>query len=315
MAARRFSLLPGLPEADYRTDGGLANVRSWQARIVAGNSGDVPPGGWDRVGYVMVGKDADVLVPIGMSDEHSMGYEALAKLLRAHGVRAALSDFVAVPVPAACALFLNHDDDGRRLLPVVRRWREAGGPNNEVRGAYTRTPCLMFMDDLVERGGDIAVRRGVLAPYGDILVGRLRRLSDAADAWRAAPGDVRRERACLQAAGRVVALFDSFETRHYMALLGRDRYGYLDGLKADLAAWRGTGDLRALEEGIFGFDGLKNRVHNAVRAAVGRDDREAREVVEIFGDLDLALNLLSDLGLPAALRRADEDEDRAPPAP
>ena len=75
-----FAIPPKIAK-NYLAPGNLANVASWQARVMLANSGG-KRGEWDGVGYVLVSLDDNTIVPVARSDEHQTGYELLGWLKR-----------------------------------------------------------------------------------------------------------------------------------------------------------------------------------------------------------------------------------------
>lgn len=68
----------------------------------------------------------------------------------------------------------------------------------------------------------------------------------------------------------------------------------LDIMKAESLG--GEEGIKKLEQLFFGFDGFKNKLHNQIRKAISTTyDFERRDMLGIFGDLELANHLFGSL--------------------
>ena len=299
-AENGFRLFPGLPPQDYKL-GSLRDVAQWQAKIIVANSAneDRKPGMWDPVGYVMVSLTDDTLIPIARSDEHHAGYDLLHDLSNPPRrlKRKPLSglnpqDFVAV---YSCGPNYVYDERGlERLTEAARKWLAWGGPDCNVVGAYGSMEGLFgTFSDLVKHGLKMKGKNGSLSVVGKRVIKAFHDLGQIVSRRTMAERNGRdtsaMDRSIFSSATKLVQTV--MPILDYCWGILRDR----DELPGKVKAFVDAGDVAGLTDFIFGFHGLKNSIHQAVRDAIADPHGfDTGKITAIFGDLEMANGMLAD---------------------
>lgn len=289
-----FALPKGVPAADFVMPGSLGNLRNWRAKVQLNNQGtDLKRGAFDEVGYVMIDAAADELIPISRADEHHKGFDMLD--LKRRKWRIDPERFH--PVFGMSDYYLYNAAQIPEALAALGKFRAWGGPNLTVRGAYgDMRKVLTSFDGFLAAKGDVTVEPGKLAEVGAGFVARLdglrKALCEAMERPDAlAASRVRRE------ARRLHATFEASRA------LGRVYQGkeeddpFLTGWEALVEArdWRG------LDRAVFSHYGFKQRMHDGVRVTIANPRHVfGDDVLAVFGDLDLANDMLGRMGEPDA---------------
>ena len=294
-------LPPALSDADYETPGlpGLSKVMDWKARILFGKPKDIREKNKADVGYVMVNVKDDTVIPIARPDEHRRGYATLRDMAKKWKIDP--RDYR--PVFRHGPYYLDDVSEIPDALIVVRKWRDAGGPNLVVehRPRTGDNGQVLTMDDFLRAGGLIEVESRSLLPIGERFVRALENV--AAAIRRAGDGiDERKVAWSFASVDRLLAVIETHWSLSSTALKRWDDERFpIQGLRRDLEVWRSANDLRALENAVFGFGtdwvGLKRGVHDAVRSAlVEPEDWRSQGIAAVFGDLNFAFDRLGRIG-------------------
>lgn len=302
-------LPPGLDASDYRITDSLAGVRSWQARILTGNSArhGQTVGDWDAVSYVMAAvRGAPAFIPLACADEHNMGFDVLRSRARKWRIRTR-DFFPLLSCRGQTGLHIHEKEDVPDALEALRRWHAAGGPDLLVkvlppggRGGYRAIGSL----DFLAGNGTAVAGPGGLLPIGQRFVDRLNELAAAVAGvrspdrpWLLEPASLSANRRVMRAAQALAETICSVRMLATAAFWRRGG-GFSGGgtLGEAAAAWRAAldtavngDDFGAVERLVFTHDGVKNAVHMAIRAELAGD---IGHMAEIFGDLALANDLL-----------------------
>lgn len=73
--------IPEKIKQNYKINGDLGNARNWKAKVILANSGG-KKGEWDKVGYVMISLNSNYIIPVARADEHQTGHELIWHLKR-----------------------------------------------------------------------------------------------------------------------------------------------------------------------------------------------------------------------------------------
>ena len=329
-----MKLLPDhVPQDNYRMTGSLADVRSWKARIISGNSMTEEArgiGDWDEVGYVMIAMTGPVrVIPIARSDEHHRGADLLHDMAGAWRIDP--RDFFPV-YSAGTGVYLYSGDEIPTALKALERWFRLGGPDVLVTspGGNGLPRWKIGGRDFLDGKGTPVCGADGLLPLGQRLVDALARVRDAVAALRD-PADPRvfhdHRRAGVQGLARAAnAAVDLIQGEPGLLepLIRKDLQsrGYGNGgFQAACRAWLdrcarriGSGDTAEIEDLFFGHDrSVKNTIHMAVRAE--RAGKGSGGMADIMGDLDLADAALGRIspGLLADTARPDGGAPRSGP--
>lgn len=265
----------------------LKDIESWKARIIVGNSlgrDSVGIGEMDSVGYVHIGINTGTIVPISRGDEHHRGYDLVFDYIE-KGV---------IPDDLYYPLFHNGDYvDGYDpvALEAMKTWRRLGGPNFIIKNKSQRDskPFQVMVDDYIKMEGKISFEKGTLLPVGKEFIDYLSKISKMTTDFRK---NLKGEKHIYQAVYKFLSFYKTkmvrFETKDYKEFLN---------LVMEAEA---TGDivgLQKLEEVLFGFNGIKNKIHQSIRKALDPDSFsfQREEMEAIFGDLELANHLMGSI--------------------
>lgn len=275
--------------------GGLDAASTWTTKVWLGNSGTRDH---TEVSLVAFDPSTSTIVPIAASDEHRNGWE-LINYLEGKRVIPHLEWHI-------IDLRLNFVDtrdpqEAQATVALFRSWRRLGGPNTTVRSRYTQPGFLLSMDDFIAAGGAPADHQnlGTLAPTGVTLIKALESLSAAYT--RIHQGQRVPTKALARAGQATLTAFKHVQNAYILSYAGvQQATSALNTLE------EGT-DTQAFERAIFGFDGLKNQVHNALRE-YGQNQFKDRDLEDTFGNCQLALEEFNRLGSANPGKRASEPE-------
>lgn len=286
---RRFRLPAGANPDDFQIVGDLSQVSQWKARVFAGNSGDVPVGSFDGVGYVMISLRDATILPIALSDEHRNGFDVLCDY---HASRIATKPEHYFAIPARGAIY-RYDDGAastKRLLKAAAKWRSYGGENLVVIGSYDAKGLIGTIDDFLAADGILSVPAGELPPLGQRIVEALKTLQASLRASRLSMSHTV-TRAPITQARRLMHMLSPVACK---LSLSADFYKTAQRIDTAEAAE----DLGMIDDAIFGQRGIKNAIHNQLRAWERGTLREfaSEDLTDIFGgDPALAAGLFSAL--------------------
>jgi hypothetical protein len=278
IVASKLSVPKGVAKNVRGFDGTLANVKSWQAKIVLGNNlgKDKKKGGWDTVGYVMVNPTTGVVVPVACGDEHQTGTELLYHYqdlgyLNANGF---------VPMTTGFNYF---DMSDPTFLKVIKFWLDNGGPDGHVHDSRTREAGLM--SEWLAGAGKRIVEPGKLAAGGQAWI---EALEDFSKAWAKLPADREPDE------GLVKNLFDAAYAVRQIAY----DWHFMWGSPGDVIDRLFTAqDYKGLGDVVLGMSGTKNKVHGKLKELIADpNDYETQDFKNFFGDLGVAKAELDRLG-------------------
>lgn len=272
---------------NYQITDSLSDVLNWKVKVVIGNSRnekDPDVGDYDSVGYVHVGINLGTIVPIARADEHHRGYDLVQHLIE-KGL---------IPSDTYYPFFcINNDYVDRNdqiALQAMKIWRKLGGPNITIRNwRNDGTPFQLTMDEFIEKEGNIEINKGELFPFGQKLIDQLKEVSSLCIESRTNPLKEKQ----LYAKSVKTYLFyvkniDMCSESAVQEMLSKIENCKIKG---------GDQGIKDLEQLFFGFDSFKNNLHNQIRKALDPKSYsfEKRDMIQIFGDLELANHLLSSL--------------------
>ncbi len=282
-----FKLHPLCQPGNYQISDTLRDVNRWKSKILAGNSmtDGRKMGDWDEVGYVMISRFDNTLIPIARCDEHNMGGDLLHEMFRK-------SDIDPKSFTPMCdsGNFVYSQKDVEPLLIAGEKWLAYGGPDVLVRGSYDMSGLMMSLTNFVASKGQLVVRPDHLNPLGEEIYQGFVRTAEALREARDDEFNRRKAQAAFLAARDLLR----FLLRMRFGLPIK-RYADLDIAMQTLAAKQRENDIRGLEELMFGFHGVKNMLHNELREVLKAGDgysfnREKAEAV--FGNIALAVDML-----------------------
>ena len=285
--AAPFRLHPALDPAKYEIGPSLARVATWRAHCYSANSGG-RTGEMDEVGYVMISKTGDLIIPIARGDEHHRGYDLLYDL--SEEIPAIdPSDFV--PVWSRGNNYVYGRDEVPDLLNVIGKHLTYGGFDGLLIGSNDLRGRICTLSQFVTAKGLTDLKPASLAPVGTHLVSELTELAAKCATARKDPQSPDAPPA-FREAERLA--------RYLLACAGNVHGPDVDALQEAPRAIRillKARDVQGLEEMFFGPTGFKNGLHNAIRETLANRKRgqsawNDEKVEAVWGDLELARDML-----------------------
>lgn len=283
----KFILPAGLDPKNYVMTNSLGDIRRWRAKVYKANSGG-KVGAMDTVGYVMISRKDNTIVPIASGDEHHTGFDVLQYLARRH--KFDVKNYV--PVWAYGRNFIYDKSDVPILLQAFKKYLAYGGIDGPLKGTSEYHGKVVMISYFVEHHGDMTIAPHELAPIGKMIVNGLQSLAQAVQAANASTQRSVRAKAFVAAETflRHLDALIPFELRDIKDEQVQKALGSIRELKA-------ADDVDGLEQLLFGFHGIKNEMHNALRAAQkrmqnGTPDYEDSDRKGTWGDIDLAVDML-----------------------
>jgi hypothetical protein len=293
-----FVLDPALDPANYVMTNSLRGASKWKAKCYVGNNGDENIGKLIEIGYVMISKTSNRIIPICRDDEHHTGYDLLYDLQAGKYPYGKKSKKLAIDVEDYVPIFTlgnNYIYDKKDIpdyVNVLTRYLSYGGLDGMLKGASQMTGTQMHLSDFVARQGNISIEPQTLAPVGQKIVSTFTTLASNIQALGREPDPIKARKVFVEAAG-VLKYVDS---------LSMDLDVDSDVLKKTstrIKAAQKANDLQELQDAIFGFYGLKNTIHTKLKAlAKSAADGDSmgvfyyNRVKGIWGDVDLAIDML-----------------------
>lgn len=288
-----FQLHPALDADKYKITASLADIDNWRVYVYDGNSmGTNSPGRgqMDEVGYTMISKTTNHIIPIARSDEHHMGFDTL------HGLAHKNPSIITknfVPIFHG-GNYINAESEIPDYLNVIGKWLAYGGANGILEGARMSPRFAVSMKDFVASGGNITVEPGQLAAVGKAILAAYQSASEAIIAANANPEKKSAVNAAFLASMNVIKNFSSLG----FLVMGDFKMDDVRAAVPAITKLRAAGDLHGLMEFMFGFNSLKNTMHNNLRKLQKRRESGERDFFydekaqAIWGDIPLAINLL-----------------------
>ncbi len=288
-SSAKFRLHPALDPQKYQITDSMNRIRQWRAYTYLDNNAGKGKGKMDEIGYVMVSLTDNTIIPISRGDEHNMGRDLLYHLSRKLPILG--KDYV--PVWSYGNNYVYSADELPKWHIVLTKWLQYGGPDGLLKGSSDLRGTMLLSSDLVARKGSVSVSPGSLAPVGQKLYMGLVRLSQTILGLQQNPDRIKARAAFVEAArlGKMIHSM-SFE----LQVPGENA---IKEFPQRLKELQKLNDLPGLEGLVFGFSGLKNIIHTAMKrineqAKAG--DRMAiywlSDLRGIWGDVDLAIDML-----------------------
>ncbi len=237
-------------------------------------------GTMDDVGYVMICLTDNTIVPIARDDEHNLGWDMMHDL----GID---GDFI--PVYHGNN-YVHRTKDVEPFRAATKKWLSYGGPDGIV-NIYPgqREQGILSMKAFAKNGiKNMLPRKGHVSEAGMKIIGGFQTISDlmVEEMKRRDQGLPVRMTGIAQAC-RDLGNFLALVMKPYVFSMT----AALDFV-AEVEKHRKTADLDWFMNTIFGFHGLKNKIHQAMKEEIGIPSwAESRDV--FWGDRELAIDLLA----------------------
>lgn len=302
-----FRLHPALDPSKYEMPGSLANVKRWKAFCYVGNDCEEKDARtMQDVGYVMISLVDDTIIPIARGDENHRGYYLLHDFAsgeyatygrprsergrrpkRGPGLDIRPRDFV--PVWSGGTNYVYGPKDAEEMTQALAKWLAYRGRDGIVIGGNDLRGRALSSRDMVMRKGDFTITPGTLAPIGADIHARLEALSAELVRLGRHPSRPAMTKAFQQTAD----LMSTIEPFAYQIGVDHD---WRKEAKDRLRSIQKDGDSQGLWEFVFGFSGLKNRMHAYLRTETEANSVWSRDhLSSIWGDPHLAIDMLGRL--------------------
>lgn len=288
LAYENKSLLERIPDKikdNYQNlSDSLLNLENWKAKIILKNSNSdksVKKGHFDDVGYVLIGIQTGTIVPVARSDEHRKGWDLVHYLMNKK----------LVPDDNYFAIYNSSeyaDYNDPVAVQAFKTWRKLGGKNLVIKNNSSTDLFQVTMDDYIRLDGKIKIEKGELLPIGNQFINLLKQLAQLT--IEARKNDKKEKFAYKQA----LRVFEYYHQCIDIYMSDEKKQNFLARVSAAESLGGETGILD-LDLIFFGFDGLKNNLHNLVRDSLKKDlkHRSSNDLAtRVFGDLDLANHIL-----------------------
>lgn len=290
-AVATFRLHPALNPDNYVMTDSLGDYERWEAMTYLANStdsGPSPKGKLKPVGYIMISLKDDTIIPISRNDEHNKGFDLMYELEKKTKGAINADDFL--PIWSYGNNYIYSKEEAPELLIALTKFLSYGGPNGVLKGTSGMRGLAMSSKQFIAAGGEYEAKKHELSPLGAEVYADLQALSTAIQ--KASVSD---SRSLTGAAFQVAGVLLKLLARDRLLEKGID-FKAIEALKPQLRDLQKAGDLRGLEEMFFGFNGVKNVIHNSLRAALkDKTSWDSEELQSIWGDLDLAVDMLGRL--------------------
>jgi hypothetical protein len=287
----KFQIHPDLKDK-YKIKGDLGNVEKWKAKTILANSGG-KKGTWDNVGYVMISPKDNTIIPIARSDEHQSGYDLLYHLRNKYDIHAL--DYKPVYAIGNNYVDMNNQKEIDKYLKIFKKFRNMGGNNLQV-DSWDNISYHGTIDDFLKRKGTIGYKKGELSETGKNLISDLERLAKMLKKILTDP----------VASDKLIWMFN--DTTIDFLKRGFIKYPYpYDGLTeyigySEIDKWyeslQKATDYKLAEKVLFSMNGVKNKIHNAIRIEMKKSssERSKKKLESILGHLETAFKEFNRLG-------------------
>ncbi len=287
-AQSSFQLHPELDPSKYVMTSSLKDVNRWKAYCYVGNNGDDNLHQMMDTGYIMISLSTNYIIPIARDDEHHTGVDLLYDFVsgEADGKKRKIdiSDFY--PIWSKGNNYIFHEEDIEPLYKAAKKYLSYGGYDGPLKGSNNYRGITMHLSDFVNNGGKLELSPpGKLAPIGNRVYEILKELSDELTPLLGSSDRIKN----MKVFNKTLAMLKYFIPLSYeLGIDVKDRV-------AELKTLQKNNDMDGLEELVFGFRGIKNEIHIAIKKAykAGKKDYSYQIFSEVWGDLELANAMLA----------------------
>lgn len=284
-----FQLHPALDPSNYVITDSLSDVDSWKAMTYSANSGG-KKGVMADVGYIMIGLSTNAIIPMSRNDEHHQGWDTIWDLIEKKRMDIDTDDFVSIWPHGTN--YIYSPSETPKMLKALTKLLAYGGKDGILRGTNDMRNIAVTYSDFVKLKGKVVIKPGTLAPLGARIV----------EAYRALADKIALARNTDQRSVRAAAFVEALAViRMHMSLMLTLYVGTSDRLKEmtkQVGEMKKNDDVQGLEELFFGFNSLKNEMHNALREFKRKTDKGERDYFNedkmnsVWGDIGLAIDML-----------------------
>lgn len=279
-----FTLPSYLDPSKYHIVGDLRRVAQWRAYTYVANSGG-EVGQMDAVGYIAISLVDNTIIPIARGDEHHTGHDLLWDF-QDKPWKYPINPPDYVTIWPYGNNYLYNESDKKFWLPALKKYFEYGGKDGFLWG-YNGVGSTTLSHFLETGGNTDFTGKKTLAPIGQQIYNHLEKVALA----------LRNKESGDPIANRSAFIAATELAKYISDLWGKTGVDVstLKELPSKIRELKKEDDVQGLRELIFGFHGIKNMMHNRLREAMANDTWYRREMMEIWGNLDLAFHMLGSI--------------------
>lgn len=278
-------VIPEKIKKNYQISGNLSNVKNWKAKILLGNSmpENKKVGDWDEVGYTAISTKDNIIIPIARADEHQTGQELIYHLISKRLIPK--GDYVTI---FQGNNFIYNDDQLADAKIAYQKWLSYGKKNTRVE--QMGGGAAGFMTDFINANSlkDLTgtAKKGQLNAFGRELIKDLEEIAKMSVRVNKTenPDDIEKF--------NNMAL--DFFNNHYMSIIDMDLDINIKEKEESLN--KNFQDYKNTDQMFFGMNGIKNKIHMALRKANPKDKYVYNKLVQVFGDIAFAKKEFDRLG-------------------
>lgn len=282
-----FILNPACKPEDYQITDSFRDIKNWKSKsyytayYTPEAGGEIKKGSWINVGYVMISKIDNTIVPISRSDEHHHGYDMMHDR---YGKKINVGQYFPIFVPGNNYVYGPKDIEVYKII-LPKFLAYGGNPNSMLIGSNDMRGVKLSVGDFVDghpfvKNDGKGIGRIGMRIY-EMFVALSKNLADA----RNNSENPRFLNVAKKASEKLIKNLEAMMDTG----LGIPWQNYEVWLKAI----READSEQALSEIIFGFHGVKNTIHNQLREVVDKADHWNRDNVEAtWGNLEMAVDML-----------------------
>ena len=285
----KFRLNEKLIPSNYKNIEDISNIKNWKAKILVGNSmsDDKKVGDWEEVGYVWISLVDNSIVPLARSDEHHQGYDALVEL----GINA--NDYYPVFLGGDYNDGRNNqypydDKDAKELKVALLKLQYYGRDLNNINvnmhyilNDYNVKPIsgTKFIEG---KYGSEEFENNELTELGEELVKNFEKLSKV---YQDVAAYRKKSSALLPVINNLFKLCKNIKLDSGDKLFSTP---VLDNVLDYIKFFDENGNEKFLETALFGFGGLRNTIHQALRKRINEKNLNSQ-----LGNVSKVIELLA----------------------
>lgn len=277
--------IPEKIKDNYKISGDLSNVKNWKAKVLLANSGG-KVGEWDNVGYVLVSLDSNLLIPVARADEHQMGYDLLWHLIN----KDLIPNENYMPFYTLSKDYF-YKDKIKQYLKLYKKVLNYGmNPDYEVQDYSYDSNYSTSLKEFVDNKGEQVdySKSEKMPPKGKKIIDYLEKVAKGYKklVTKSVARDKEIENLFNYALDNLVVIFD-YNLEKFA--------GYnTDDIEKALVKAESTLDYNKLGEIFFSHNGLKNKLHIALKK---KSDKELKErgIFQLFGSRERGIKELNRL--------------------
>lgn len=273
--------IPEKIKKNYKVSGSLDNTKNWKAKVLLANSGG-EVGKWDKVDYVLISLNSNNIVPVARADEHQEGMELENYLINNN----LISDEEYIPMST-----IRHDYFRKSSIPTyLKIYKKAldYGIDPEFQVEDYDSGYVTTIKDFIDNKGEYIdyTKSEKLPPLGQKIIDFFETVAN--DYKKMVTKNVVRDKEIEDLFYYVlnnIKIFDTYD-------LSFADYKF-DQIKKQIEDADVKHDWEKLGEIMFSHDGLKNKIHIALKK--NKDSFDEKRMNAIFGSRERGIKELNRL--------------------